>query len=31
MADFPYYDFSAKKIITDPKEANDVLNKYMKP
>ena len=29
-ADFPWYDFKGKKMITDPKKAEQILSKYMK-
>ncbi len=30
MADFPWYDFKAKDVITDPKQAANALEKYIK-
>jgi hypothetical protein len=29
MVDFPYYDYSAKKVIHDKDQANQILSKYM--
>jgi hypothetical protein len=29
MADFPYYDYKAKKIIKDKSEADKIFAKYM--
>jgi len=29
-ADFPYYNYSAKNVITDPKIAGAILDKYIK-
>lgn len=30
MYDYPYYDSKAKNIITDPSQANSILQKYIK-
>ena len=31
MYDYPYWNAKAKNVITDPKQANAILDKYVKP